>query len=138
MTNQTFYKPNELLSRLVGDDLYSVQFVMGDRVEFWFGGAKDDFPHLLCDVWPVVEVGGRSYRYADVGYGDALMRLIPATVIATHEETGIGIKLFLEGASITVHPDRDVDTVEIAMLIGFGDKQWMVWRPGEESFEDLG
>ncbi|MET8860251.1 hypothetical protein [Streptomyces sp. NPDC004579] len=26
---------------------------------------------------------------------------------------------------------------EIAMLNGFADQRWMVWRPGEEAFEDL-
>ncbi|MFI9818690.1 hypothetical protein [Saccharothrix variisporea] len=39
---------------------------------------------------------------------------------------------------LTLHPTRDeVPGPEIALLNGFTDRQWMCWRPGEDSFEDL-
>jgi len=77
--------PNELLSRLVGFRLFSVQFVM-DYVQLRFDGPTEDLPVLNCDVLPSVESEGRVWRDGDVGYADALCGLIPGTVLATAEE----------------------------------------------------
>jgi hypothetical protein len=38
---------------------------------------------------------------------------------------------------VVIHPSTNEVYVEIAELLGFADRAWMVWRPGEESFEDL-
>ncbi|KJC63801.1 hypothetical protein [Agreia bicolorata] len=131
------YVPNELLARLVGFRMYSVNFVM-DRLQLGFDSNTDDEPFLNCDVWPEVTFDGEIFREPDRGYADALRRLIPSTVLETREGTGLGLVLVFERGSIKVHPKVEDVYVEIAMLSGFTDREWMVWRPGEESFEDLG
>jgi hypothetical protein len=41
------------------------------------------------------------------------------------------------GSAALYPPAGDLAGPEIALLPGFEDRQWMCWRPGEESFEDL-
>lgn len=86
------YVANDLLSRLVGFRLYSVQFVM-DYVQLRFDGATSDMPVLNCDVWPLVHRSGKTYREGETGYADALRAFIPEELIGTTEATGIGLKL---------------------------------------------
>ena len=130
------YVPNQLLSRLVGLRLFSVQFVM-DYVQLRFDGPGDEAPVLNCDVWPHVEFDGVRYVESDLGYADALRHLIPGTVLETTEATGSGLCITLDSGKLVLHPRLDEVFVEIAMLSGFSDRSWMVWRPGEDSFEDL-
>lgn len=128
--------PNDLLSRLVGCRLYSVQFVM-DYLQLWFDDDAENRPLLNCDVWPEVTLDGVTYREPDLGYGDALRRLIPGTVVATDEATGIGLRLAFERGRLVLHPAAEEIHAEIASLSGFTDGAVMVWRPGEDSFEDV-
>ncbi|MFI0966284.1 hypothetical protein ACH4S8_33550 [Streptomyces sp. NPDC021080] len=131
------YELNSLLGRLVGFRLYSVQFVM-DYVQLLFDGPTDDMPVLTCDVLPVVTLSGQRFSATETGWADALRGLISQDVTATHEETGIGIKVDFATGSVQLHPSADeLEGPEIAMLNGFVDRCWMVWRPGEEAFEDL-
>jgi len=131
------YVPNELLSRLVGFRLFSVQFV-GDYMQLRFDSPTEDKPVLNCDVLPAVEREGRTWRDGDAGYADALRALIRGTVLTTTEETGRGLRLELSHGIVTLHPaQEELVGPEIALLSGFSDRQWMCWRPGEESFEDL-
>jgi hypothetical protein len=134
------YVPNELLSRLVGFELFSVQFVQ-DYVQLRFQTGGDapagEMPVLNCDAWPLVEYRGQEFREPDLGYADALRHLIPELVIATSEGTGTGLRISFVSGSITLHPTREEVFVEIAYLSGFADHEWMVWRPGEDSFEDI-
>ncbi|MFE3459584.1 hypothetical protein ACFXKD_18745 [Nocardiopsis aegyptia] len=132
------YVPNALLGRLVGRRLYSVQFVL-DRVQLWFDGdASGDTPSLLCDVPPRVDVDGRCLGPTDPGWRDALCGLIGQDVVATHEATGSGLRLDFALGAIRLHPTQEeVEGPEIAHLSGFDDRSWMVWRPGEDTFEDL-
>jgi hypothetical protein len=60
------YVPNELLGRLVGCRLFSVQSVM-DYVQRRFDGLANDVPILNCDVLPAMERGTRTLRSEDVG-----------------------------------------------------------------------
>lgn len=131
------YVPNDLLGRLAGFRLFSVQFVM-DYVQLRFDGPSQDMPVLNCDVMPDVERRGNTITNGQVGYADALRGLIPGVVRRTREETGVGLRIEFDGGAIVVHPSRD-DLVgpEIALLQGFEDGRWVCWRPGEESFEDL-
>ncbi|MEH0109856.1 aminopeptidase N [Tersicoccus sp. MR15.9] len=133
------YVPNELLSRLIGDRMYSVEFVVNDYVQLRFDGSSPaSGPVVLnCYVWPVVEADGRLWREPDLGYADALRQLCPGTVTATSEATGSGIRIELDTGAVVLHPAREDVFVEIAELSGFADRAWMVWRPGEECFEDL-
>ncbi|WJH23696.1 hypothetical protein [Pseudarthrobacter defluvii] len=134
----TSYVPNELLSRLVGQRLYAVEFVLNDYVQFRFD--KDEAPgHVTFNtyVWPVVRQDGRVWREQELGYADTLRRLAPGTVISTTEETGSGIHVELDTGTIVIHPAKEEIFVEIAELSGFPDGRWMAWRPGEDSFEDL-
>ncbi|MFF1881351.1 hypothetical protein ACFVVC_07810 [Pseudarthrobacter sp. NPDC058196] len=132
------YVPNELLSRLVGDRLYSVEFVLNDYVQLRFDGAPGSGPVTLNSyVWPVVQHAGRLWHEPDLGYADALRRLTPGTVVSTAEATADGLRIGLDQGAIHIHPAKDEVFVEIAELNGFEDGAWMVWRPGEDSFEDL-
>jgi len=131
------YVPNELLGRLVGFRLYSVQFVM-DYVQLRFDGPTKDMPVLNCEVMPAVETPAGMVVTGQLGYADALTALIPSEVVATSEATGSGLRIEFDARAIVLHPRFDEYTgPEIAVLDGFQDGQWMCWRPGEESFEDL-
>jgi hypothetical protein len=131
------YVPNELLSRLVGCRLYSIEFVM-DYVELRFDGPTEDMPILNCDVLPVVETPSGSMAPGQVGWADALRDLIAEQVVATAERTGQGLRIEFDGGAIRLHPEIDHETgPEIALLTGFKDGRWMCWRPGEVSFEDV-
>ena len=137
VSTPSVYVPNELLGRLVGFRLFSVQFVM-DYLQLRFDGPTQDMPVLNCDVMPRVELGTGSIVDGQVGYADALRGLIPGVVQQTREETGIGLRIEFDDAAIVLHPSREeLDGPEIALLQGFEDRRWMCWRPGEESFEDL-
>ncbi|AXE39405.1 hypothetical protein [Acidipropionibacterium virtanenii] len=133
------YVPNELLSRLVGDRMYSVEFVLNDYVQLRFDGEPGSAEPvtLSCYVWPRVDVGGRVWTKDDPEYADALVRLAPGTVRSTSERTGSGIGISLDTGALIVHPEHDEVHVEIAEITGFSDRAWMIWRPGEDSFEDL-
>lgn len=72
------------------------------------------------------------------GYTDALRSLIAATVVRRAEATGIGLRVELDNGTLALHPaPAEITGAEIATLNGFADRQWMCWRPGEDSFEDL-
>ncbi|MEV7620199.1 hypothetical protein AB0N59_08660 [Microbacterium sp. NPDC089321] len=127
-----------LLNRLVGNRLYSVEFVV-DYVQLRFDGdGISGGPVVMnCYVWPRVEFRGRWWSETNLGYADALRGLITGTVNTTVEATGVGLRMDLDTGSVILHPALDEVHVEIAELQGFDDGAWMVWRPGEESFEDL-
>jgi hypothetical protein len=131
--------PNGLLSRLVGERMNSVEFVRNDYLQLRFDGTPGaGNPVILnCYVWPVVESHGRTWRESDLGYADALRKLTPATVSSTMEQVGVGIRIELGTGAIVIHPTLEEIYVEIAELMGFTDGAWMVWRPGEDVFEDL-
>lgn len=131
------YVPNELLSRLVGCRMYSVEFVVNDYLQLRFDGDSERSVTLNVDVWPVVDYGDRCWREVDLGYADAVRKLTPGTVISTSEKTGIGIRIELDTGALTIHPAIGEVYSEIAFLSGFSDGAWMVWRPGEDSFEDV-
>jgi hypothetical protein len=130
------YVPNQLLSRLVGFRMYSVTLVM-DYVQLGFDSASAETATMNCDVWPEVTVEGGVFHEPDLGYTDSLRRLIPGIVLETRESTGLGLLLVLDTGSIRLHPRIEEVHAEIAMLSGFSDGSWMVWRPGEDSFEDI-
>ena len=132
------YVPNELLSRLVGDRMYSVEFILNDYVQFRFDGPPGAGPVTFNSyVWPVVHLDGHTWREPDLGYADALRRLTPGIVVTTTEETGSGIRLELDTGTLVIHPAKEEVFVEIAEVSGFADGRWMAWRPGEDSFEDV-
>jgi len=118
--------------------MYSVEFVLNDYVQFRFDGDQQA-GHLTFNsyVWPVVQQDGRLWREQDLGYANALRRLVPGTVVSTTEETGLGIRIELDTGAVVIHPAKEEIFVEIAELSGFADGRWMAWRSGEDSFEDL-
>jgi hypothetical protein len=131
------YELNSLLGRLVGFRLYSVQFVL-DYVQLRFDGPTDEMPVLTCDVLPAVTLSGQRFSPTETGWTDALRGLIAQSVTATHEKTGIGVKVDFVTGCIQFHPaESELVGPEIATLNGFGDRCWMTWRPGEDAFEDL-
>jgi hypothetical protein len=124
---------------LVGRRLNAVVFSM-DYVILWFDGDSGSRNNvtLHCDVYPQVERFGVALSEPDPGYGDALRAFVPEVVTGTAEQTGVGIAIEFASGRLLLHPSADeLAGPEIAMLIGFEDGSWMVWRPGEVSFEDL-
>ncbi|WP_245988724.1 hypothetical protein [Flexivirga caeni] len=118
--------------------MYSVEFVLNDYVQLRFDGPPGGSPVTLNSyVWPTVDCGERVWHEADLGYADALRRLVPGTVGSTSEDTGAGIQIFLDTGSVTIHPKLEEVHVEIAEIMGFADGSWTVWRPAEGSFDDL-
>lgn len=135
--DEAAYVPNELLSRLVGERMYSVEFVVNDYVQLRFEGAEAMPVVLNCYVWPVIEFAGQVWRETDLGYADALRKLTPGIVRSTSEGSGSGIRIILDTGTVVIDPALGDVYVEIAEIMGFSDGSWMVWRPGEDSFEDL-
>jgi hypothetical protein len=132
------YVPNALLSRLVGDRLVAVTFVLDSYLQLQFDEA-----HMNVDVWPEVTHSGRTRNASDLGYSDSLRQLCGGTVVATSEMTGDGLRIVLSSGEIHINPALDEVHVEIALLQLRGSPElgepgtWMCWRPGEESFEHL-
>lgn len=139
MTGGGQYVPNELLSRLAGKRMYSVEFVLNDYVQLRFDGEPDSGAPVTLNsyVWPKIEVRYRSWFEADLGYGDALRKFLPGTVIETSEAAGSGLRIVLDTGIVVINPKLDEVDVEIAEIKGFADGAWTVWRPGEGAFEDL-
>ncbi|WP_102193037.1 hypothetical protein [Microbacterium aurantiacum] len=137
--DEAAYVPNELLSRLVGERMYSVEFVANDYVQLRFDGAQSEaMPVVLnCYVWPIIEFAGQIWRETDLGYADALRKLTPGVVTSTSEGAGSGIRITIDTGTVVIDPALDEVFVEIAEIMGFSDGSWMVWRPGEDSFEGL-
>jgi hypothetical protein len=132
------YVPNELLSRLVGCRLYSVQFVI-DLVYLSFdSAASDETPAIRCDNPAVVQTATARLRDGDAGYADALRSIIEDHVIRTFEAPRQGLRIDFASASLTLRPTKDeLVSPEIAMLTGFKDGREMLWLVGENSFEYL-
>lgn len=122
---------DSLLASLRGLELESVVFVR-DYVQLDFGG-----PRLTCFSWPAIGRDGSTLRIEDVGYRDALCAFINETVVSTDDAVGIGLVLGFESGLLSIHPTIDEAGPEIAMLSGFDDERWDVWRPGEYTFVDL-
>lgn len=139
MTNQAQDDPDGLLARLVGERMYSVEFVLNEYVQFRFDGTPGTGSPvtLNCYVWPVVESLGRTWHENELGYADALRKLTPGTVMSTTEQTGTGLRIDLDTGTVAIHPSMEEAHVEIAEIMGFHDGAWYVWRPGEDGFEDL-
>lgn len=111
-----------------------------DYVILWFDGDPQSSSNavLHCDVFPTVEREGVRLSEPEPGYADALRAFIPEVVVETVEQTGIGIGVEFASGRLVLHPaSQEIVGAEIAMLSGFADGRWMVWRPGEDSFEDL-
>ena len=84
------YVPNALLSRLIGDRLVAVTFVLDSYLQLQFDEAI-----MNVEVWPIVTFEGRRWGGSDLGYADSLRQLCGGTVLATSEKTGIGLRIAL-------------------------------------------
>ena len=106
----------------------------------WFdgdvpSGGNVDFH---CDVYRRWSARRVVFAEPDGGYADHLRALTPEEVTGTAEQTGTGIVISFASGRLILHPAAaELVGPEIAMLSGFADGSRMVWRPGEESFEDL-
>ncbi|WP_433567536.1 hypothetical protein ACQP1O_21460 [Nocardia sp. CA-151230] len=123
---------DSLLARLIGLELASVVFVR-DYLQLDFDG-----PRLSCYVWPTIDADGITRSLGDPGYRDTLCALISQTVVSTQEAVGTGLVLRFAIGALSIHPTpEELEGPEIAMLAGFPDRAWGVWRPGENTFADL-
>lgn len=132
------YVANELLSRLIGDRLVAVTFVLDSYIQLQFDSGR-----MNVEVWPAVHYDGQVWRGAELGYSDCLRHLCGSKVEATSEKAGDGLRIILATGEIHINPSRNEVHVEIALLkldSETGESEpgdWMCWRPGEESFEHL-
>lgn len=132
------YVPNALLSRLVGDCLVAVTFVLDSYLQLQFDNAN-----MTVEAWPTVTFDGRRWSAADLGYADSLRQLCGGVVLSTSERTGDGLPITLSTGEIHINPALDEIHAEIATLHlrastdQDGPGEWMSWRPGEDSFEHL-
>src|SRR6266516_821711 len=101
-----------------------------DYVQLRFDGTGiPDQPVLNCDILPVARRPEAAYHEGDLGYADALRAFISEDLRGTAEGTGVGVEVRFPSGSILVHPTRDeLVGPEIAMLSGFEDGSWIVWR----------
>lgn len=132
------YGFNELLSRLVGYRLQSVQFI-GSYVQLGFDlDASPDAPVLTCEVMPVVDRPAGPVSDREPGYADALRSLIGEQVAATSEAAGQGIRIDFGAAALMMRPGvADLRGPVIAMLSDFSDGSSESWRPGSGAFDYL-
>lgn len=132
-------RPIDLLSQLVGDRMYSVEFVLNDYVQFRFDGSRgSEHPVVLNSyAWPRIETLGRTWRETDLGYADAIRQLTPGIVKSAIEATGAGIRIELDTGLIVIHPSPEEIDVEIAEVQGLRGGIQNVWRLGDPGFEDL-
>lgn len=132
------YVPNALLSRLVGDRLVAVTFVLDDYLQLQFDAAD-----MTVEAWPEVTHDGRTWAASDLGYADSLRHLCGSTVTSTSERTGDGLRIGVEAGEIHVDPTLEQVHVEVAVLTLRPEPgsrhpgEWMCWRVGEDSFEHL-
>ena len=68
------YVPNALLSRLVGDRLVAVTFVLDSYLQLQLDEAN-----MNVEVWPEVGFGGRTWQASDIGYADSLRQMRGST-----------------------------------------------------------
>jgi hypothetical protein len=125
------------LAGLQGMEVVAVHFVM-DYVMLQFWGRDVDDAMFTLLVWPVVSVRGRDLRFGEPGYRDALCGLITRTVTATDASPEDGFQLVFDSTAMRLNPkSEEVVGEEIAMLDLGKSRGFMVWRPGEETFEHL-
>lgn len=132
------HKYNELLGRLVGYTLCSVQFVEG-YLQLGFGTPESlDVPVLTCEVMPVVGTPGGRLADGQPGYADAIRAMIGHGVVDTAEAPGEGLRIEFAEHALELRPTAaDLTGPVIAMLSDFRDGRSMSWRPGGEAFEYL-
>ncbi|KWX65538.1 hypothetical protein [Mycobacterium sp. NAZ190054] len=133
------YGYNELLSRLVGYHLQSVQF-FPRYLQLAFESAEaPDTPVLTCEVLPVVDTPGGPVTSRQPGYADTLRSLIGEPVVETVEASREGLRICFAQAAVTVRPSvAELRGPVIAMLSDFNDGSSVSWRPGGSAFEYLG
>jgi hypothetical protein len=129
---------NELLGRLMGYTLRSVQFVRG-FVQFGFGTPESlDVPVLTCEVMPVVNTPSGPIADGQPGYADAIRAMVGHTVVDTAEAPGQGLRIDFAQHALEVRPTAaDAVGPVIALLSDFRDGRSVSWRPGGEAFEYL-
>lgn len=123
------------LSRIVGEELTQVWFVMDD-IQLIFGAADS----LQCLVWPRVELRDQVLRIVDPGFRDALCGFLMTDVVAVEERIGLGLIIEFAGGKIVLAPTRDelVDP-EIALFheLFEPDTPMDIWEPGDAVFAHL-
>ncbi|ANI41484.1 hypothetical protein MVAC_17373 [Mycolicibacterium vaccae ATCC 25954] len=129
---------NDLLSRLVGYRLQSVQF-FPRYVQLSFDSpAAPDSPVLTCEVFPVVDTRDGRITARQGGYADALWSLIGQPVVDTFEASGEGLRICFAETAVVLRPSvAELRGPVIAMLSDFADGNSASWRPGGAAFEYL-
>lgn len=101
----------EILQRIVGEQLSSVEFVM-DYVQLRFNG-----PTLTAVTHPVVEVHGRVYSWGECGFRDALCERIAKRVTSALVKPGDLLRIEFADSSAVKISLRDEDYVGAEAVI---------------------
>lgn len=133
------FAPNDVLSRLVGHRLRSLEIGVQAPLRLRFDRPGTRNPELVmsCRSWPDVERSGGTWRDGDLGYTDVLRSLLGTSVLSTTERTERGLRIQFAQGALAINPRRADPSVEIAQLSGFADGRWMAWWPGDYAFENL-
>jgi len=129
---------NELLSRLIGYRLHSVQFAQS-YLQFGFESARvGDFPILTCQVMPTVTSVAGTAADGGAGYADAIRSLIGDEVVDTAEGPNRGFRVGFVHRVLVLRPTaRDLAGPVIATLSDFADGSCATWLPGGNAYEYL-
>ncbi len=137
VTAQASYEGDDaFLANLRGMEIAAVSFVR----DYLRLQMEDDRRTGMFDfwVWPSVSVKGVNRRFDDPGYRDAMCDLMSRPVTGTHASPERGFVIEFDSDVLQLNPGpEDTIPVEIAMLSFGNDDGFMVWRPGEETFEHL-
>lgn len=110
---------------LLGERLSSVEFVLNDYVQLRFDG-----PTFNAYSHPVVTVAGRTFRWGETGYRDALCERILAVVRAAWAAPEEIVIQLGEDSTIAVS-NRVEDVMGAEAAEHFYAQRALGWRPGE-------
>ena len=129
---------NELLSRLVGYRLHSVEFAAAYQQFGFESVGSADFPVLTCQVMPTVTTVTGVIADGQPGYADAIRSLIGDEVVETAEASHHGFRVGFAQRVLTLRPAAsDLAGPVIATLSDFADGSSATWLPGGNAYEYL-
>lgn len=138
-TAEQAHRYNELLSRLVGYRLQSVEFVSTYLQLSFVSAESSEAPVLTCETMPVVITTAGPRTDGHAGYADAIRALIDQHVSATFEGPSEGLRIEFDRSTMELRPTAaELTGPVVAMLSDFRDGRSMSWRPGGDAFEYLG
>ncbi|GAA2236173.1 hypothetical protein GCM10010401_05210 [Rarobacter faecitabidus] len=129
---------NELLQRLVGRRLNSIQFTKF-YVQFWFDGDEGTIETVTfhCGCFPRVLLGDVTLTESDPTYAGALLACLDEEVISADAEEATGITVAWPSGTIRLRPTaEEAGGYEIAVL-DVPSAGFVVWNSEDFPFQNL-